>query len=126
MNIIARQALLLASKDTRIFFRDRAALAFAFLLPFIFVIGFSLALRDVGPEDADLQFVITTQETAGISVLAIETIVAASRGRSGPWTTRTRWRLMDSGEIPGFVSFPAGLSRFMSPPLPFPGKRPGS
>ena len=79
MSTIARQAVLLAWKDTRIFFRDRAALAFAFLLPFVFVIGFTLALRDVGPENEALQFTIATQESVGVSVQAVETISSRHR-----------------------------------------------
>ena len=111
MNTIARQALLLASKDTRIFFRDRAALAFAFLLPFIFVIGFTLALRDVGPEDEALQFTLATQETAGISVLAIESIASDPDGPVVAMAHGEALEAMDSGDIAGFVSFPADFTR---------------
>ena len=111
MNTIARQALLLASKDTRIFFRDRAALAFAFLLPFIFVIGFTLALRDVGPEDEALQFTLATQETAGISVLAIESIASDPAGPVVAMAHGEALESMDSGDIAGFVSFPADFTR---------------
>ena len=111
MNTIARQALLLASKDTRIFFRDRAALAFAFLLPFIFVIGFTLALRDVGPEDADLQFTLATQETAGISVLAIDSVASESGGPIVAMEHSEALEAMDSGDIDGFVSFPADFTQ---------------
>ena len=124
MNTIARQAMLLAWKDTRIFFRDRAALAFAFLLPFIFVIGFSLALRDVGPEDADLRFVVTTQETEGISFQAIETITAAGDGQVAAMGYDDALAAVDAGELDGFVTFPPDFTRrFMSPPImPFPGQ----
>ena len=111
MNTIARQALLLASKDTRIFFRDRAALAFSFLLPFIFVIGFSLALRDVGPEDETLQFTLTTQETAGISVLAIESVASGSDGPIVAMEHSEALEATDSGGIAGFISFPADFTQ---------------
>ena len=111
MNTIARQALLLASKDTRIFFRDRAALAFAFLLPFIFVIGFTLALRDVGPEDEALQFTLATQETAGISVLAIESIATEPGGLIVAMKHSEALEAVDSGDIAGFVSFPADFTQ---------------
>ena len=111
MNIIARQAVLLASKDTRIFFRDRAALAFAFLLPFIFVIGFTLALRDVGPENETLQFTLSTQETAGISVLAIDSVASDSGGPIVALEHSEALEAMDSGDIAGFVSFPADFTQ---------------
>ena len=115
MNTIARQAMLLAWKDTRIFFRDRAALAFAFLLPFVFVIGFTLALRDVGPENEALQFTIATQESVGISVQAVETIVAATDGLTATRGYDDALAAVDAGEIDGFVAFPPDFTqRFLS------------
>ena len=115
MNTIARQAILLAWKDTRIFFRDRAALAFAFLLPFVFVIGFSLALRDVGPENEALQFTIATQESVGISVQAVDTIVAATDGLAAARDYDDALAAVDAGEIEGFVAFPPDFTqRFVS------------
>ena len=115
MNTIARQAMLLAWKDTRIFFRDRAALAFAFLLPFVFVIGFTLALRDVGPENEALQFTIATQESVGVSVQAVETIVAATDGLATVRDYDEALAAVDAGEIDGFVAFPPDFTqRFLS------------
>ena len=115
MSTIARQAMLMAMKDTRIFFRDRAAMAFAFLLPFIFVIGFTLALRDVGPENEFLRFTVATQETAGISVQAVETIVAASDGLAVTKDYHDALAAVDAGELDGFVAFPPDFTqRFLS------------
>ena len=115
MNTVARQSMLLAWKDTRIFFRDRAALAFAFLLPFVFVIGFSLALRDVGPENEALQFTIATQESVGVSVQAVETIVAATDGLAAVRGYDDALAAVDAGEIDGFVAFPPDFTqRFLS------------
>lgn len=42
MGQIAQQGLLIAAKDTKVFFRDRFAVAFSFLFPLMFVLGFSL------------------------------------------------------------------------------------
>ena len=118
MSTIAHQAVLLAWKDTRIFFRDRAALAFSFLLPFIFVIGFTLALRDVGPEDDALRFVVTTQETAGISVPAVEAIVAAGGGQVAAMDYEDALAEVEVGEIDGFIAFPQDFTRrFQLPPV---------
>ena len=115
MPTVMRQALLLASKDTRIFFRDRAALAFAFLLPFIFVIGFTLALRDVGPEDETLRFTLTTQETAGISVLVIDSLASNPEGPIVAMDHAEALAAVDSGDIAGFISFPADFTqRYLS------------
>ena len=111
MNTIARQAMLLASKDTRIFFRDRAALAFAFLLPFIFVIGFSLALRDVGPEDGALRFVVATQEADfGLSYQAITAMTEGSEGGIDGMNYDDALAAVEAGEINGFVAFPPDFS----------------
>ena len=115
MSTIIRQAALLAGKDTRIFFRDRAAMTFAFLLPFIFVIGFSLALRDVGPENEALQFTVATQETAGISVQAVETIKAAGDEQIVARDYDEALAAVEADELTGFVSFPADFTqRFLS------------
>ena len=111
MSAILRQAALLAGKDTRIFFRDRAAMAFAFLLPFIFVIGFSLALRDVGPENEALQFTVATQETAGISMQAVETIKATGDGQILARDYDEALAAVEAGELDGFVAFPADFTR---------------
>ena len=107
--------MLLAWKDTRIFFRDRAALAFAFLLPFVFAIGFTLALGDVGSEDETLKFTVSTQETTGISVQTVESIVAASNGLVSARDYDDALAAVDAGEIDGFVAFPPDFTRrFMS------------
>ena len=115
MNTVLRQAVLLASKDTRIFFRDRAALAFSFLLPFIFVIGFSLALRDVGPVTESLQFTIATQETTGISVLAVEAITASGDVQIEAMGYEEALAAVEAGDIDGFVAFPSDFTqRFLA------------
>ena len=115
MSTILRQALLLAAKDTRIFVRDRAAVAFAFLLPFVFVIGFTLALRDVGPENAALQFTIATQEQDGISLQAVEAIVTATDGLAAAMPYDEAADSVDAGMLTGFVAFPADFTqRFLA------------
>ena len=111
MTTIARQSLLLAWKDTRIFFKDRMALAFAFLLPFVFVIGFSLALQGAGPDDAPLRFVIATQETDGVSVATIAGITAAEDAGVTAMAYAEAMAATEAGEINGFVAFPADFTR---------------
>ena len=65
MRVVARQALLLASKDIRLFFKDRFGFGFAMIFPLMFVFGFSIALSDVGPEDRQLRFAVATEEEQG-------------------------------------------------------------
>ena len=106
MQTIARQAMLLAWKDTRIFFRDRAALAFAFLLPFVFVIGFSLALRDVGPVEEDAQFIMVTEDADfGLSYRAFRPIIEAGEGRIVGMNYGEALDAVEAGDIDGFVLF---------------------
>ncbi len=116
MKTVLRQAMLLASKDTRIFFRDRAAMAFAFLLPFIFVIGFTLALRDVGPEDAALRFVVATQDAEfGLSHGAITTMIEAGEGSVEERNYEEALAAVEAGDINGFVSFQTDFTqRFLA------------
>ena len=111
MTTIARQSLLLAWKDTRIFFKDRMALAFAFLLPFVFVIGFSLALQGAGPDHAPLWFTITTQETGGISGQTIATITAAAPESIAAMAHPDAQAAAANGEINGFVTFPPDFTQ---------------
>ena len=111
MSTVLRQAILLATKDTRIFFRDRAAMTFAFLLPFVFVIGFSLALRGAGPDHDPLQFTIATQETTGISQQALETIVVATDGLAKAMEYDDALVAVEAGEIEGFIAFPEDFTQ---------------
>ena len=111
MTAIARQSILLAWKDTRIFFKDRTALTFAFLLPFVFVIGFSLALQGAGPDNAPLRFTITTQETGGISRQTIETITAAAPESITAMDYPDAQAAAANGEIDGFVTFPPDFTQ---------------
>ena len=92
------------------FFRDRFAVFFSFLFPLVFVIGFSLALGDVGPDDEELAFFVSTQEDEGISRIVIDEMTALD----DPAVEHVRYdeavRLVESGEIDGFALFPANFT----------------
>ncbi len=115
MSTVARQALLLALKDTRIFFGDRAALTFSFLLPFVFVIGFSLALRGAGPDHAALEFYLATEEQEGISLQAIEVITNSADVNATAMDYDDAAAALEAGEIRGFVSFPPDFTQRLRP-----------
>ncbi|MCY4651560.1 MAG: hypothetical protein OXC95_00175, partial [Dehalococcoidia bacterium] len=108
MRVVLRQATLIAVKDTRIFFKDKFAVGFAFLFPFLFVIGFSLALGGQGPEDEPLQLVLTTHEGAdGVSAQIIQGF--ADEGGAGDLTVMPYDEALaatEDGELAGFVAFP--------------------
>ena len=120
MRVVIRQAILIAVKDTRIFFKDKFAVGFAFLFPFLFVIGFSLALRGQGPEDEPLQLVLATQEGAdGVSAQLVQGF--ADEGGAGDLTVMPYAEALaatEDGELAGFVAFPAGFSQSLMSGVP--------
>ena len=112
MGIVLRQAMLIAVKDTRIFFKDKFAVGFAFLFPFLFVIGFSLALRGQGAEDEPLRLVLATQEGAGsISGQMVGALSAeVAGGQAEVMGYEEALDAVERGELEGFVAFPADFS----------------
>ena len=121
MATLLNQTLLMAAKDTRIFLRDRFALAFSFLFPLVFVAGFSLALGDVGGQDDELLLYVSTQEEGGRASLSW-VLIDAFTGDEGSsvkyveYGQAVRW--VDDGEIDGFVLFPQDFTArlFGDPP----------
>ena len=109
---IIRQALLLAAKDNKILFKDRFAVGFSFLLPFVFVIGFSLALSGQGPADEALEMTVATLEleSDGISHQIISELPS-----EGDFSVRVMdydeaLAALEDGKIEGFVAFPADFT----------------
>ncbi len=110
MTTVIRQAFILAGKDTRIFFKDRFAVGFAFLFPFLFVIGFTLALGGVGPSDDRLEFVVTTQETGGVSNQLLESLAADDQVPIIVMPHEDARQALDDGLSNGFVAFPSDFT----------------
>ena len=112
--------MLIAVKDTRIFFKDKFAVGFAFLFPFLFVIGFSLALRGQGPEDEPLRLVLATQEGAdGVSSQLIQGF--ADEGGAGDLTVMPyddALAATEAGDLDGFIAFPVGFSQSLMSGVP--------
>ena len=106
MGLIVRQAMLIAAKDTKIFFKDRFAVGFAFLFPFLFVIGFSLALGDVEPDDEQLILTLTTNELPGLSQQMIQSIEESSGGLISSMEYDAAKAAVEDGSLSGFVAFP--------------------
>ena len=113
MGVVFRQATLIAIKDTRIFFKDKFALGFAFLFPFLFVIGFSIALSGQAPEDEPLRLAVATQEGAdSLSGQIIAGLIDDSdAGQVSVMGYDEALVAVESGELEGFVSFPAGFGQ---------------
>ena len=105
-----RQAIILAMKDTKVLFKDRLAVAFSFLFPFLFVIGFTLALGGQGPSDDPVEFVVTTLETDGVSNQLIDAFAVEDRS---PVVVMTYDEILQAAEddlIEGYVVFPADFT----------------
>ena len=119
MGTVVRQAFIMASKDTRVFFKDRFAALFAFVMPFMFVIGFSLALSNIGAaEDKPLELVITSQEARAdpsISWAIIQGMIEGDAPVAALDYDDALARI-EAEEIPGFVSFPARFSEDLTYP----------
>ena len=119
MGTVVRQAFIMASKDTRVFFKDRFAALFAFVMPFMFVIGFSLALSNIGAaEDEPLELVITSQEARADSSISWAIIQGMIEGDAPVAALDYNDALarVEAEEIPGFVSFPARFSEDLTYP----------
>ena len=119
MSIVLRQAGLLAVKDLQIFFRDRIAAFFAFIFPFMFVIGFTLALSGQGPSDDQLRLTIANQDDGAISRNIIRGLAESGLGLAESGAAEGGIVLRDyaearaaveAGELDGFITFPAGFS----------------
>ena len=105
-----RQAIILARKDTKVLFRDRLGVAFSFLFPFLFVIGFTLALGGQGPSDDPLELVLTTLETDGISNELIDALATADQGPVVVMAYDEALQAMEDDLINGYVVFPADFT----------------
>ena len=110
MRLVLAQALLIAAKDTRIFLKDRFGLGFALLFPLIFVLGFSLALGNLGPGDERLSITIATKEEEGISRQIIELLAEDDIVDLTEMAYEEAVRAVEDDAIGGFVAFPADFT----------------
>ena len=110
MNSILRQSLLIAAKDTKIFMRDRFAMGFSFLFPFLFVIGFSLALSGQGPTDSQLIITAASQEESGLSHEILDELSQSDQVEIRIVEYDDALDELDRGDIEGFVAFPADFT----------------
>ena len=111
MTAIIRQSLLIAGKDTKVFFKDRFAVGFAFLFPFLFVIGFSLALSGQGPTDSQLVITAATQEESGLSHEILDDLSQSDQGAIRVIEYDAALDELERGDIEGFVAFPADFTQ---------------
>ena len=111
MRLLMRQSLLLAAKDTKLFLKDRFGLGFALLFPMLFIVGFSLALSDIGPEDEQLRFAVVTEEESGFSRQLIDALTTADDSGVDEWGAKEAGLAVEEGRIPGYVLFPIDFTQ---------------
>ena len=111
-----RQSLLLASKDTKIFFRDRFAVVFAFAFPLLFTLGFTLALGGILSDDETLQVTLVTREEGkdSLSRQIIDGLSASDTFAVNEMAYETARREVEAGTLPGFIAFPSRFTESLA------------
>ncbi len=110
MLLVARQSLILAAKDMRLLARDRFGLAFALLLPLLFIAGFTLAMSGIGPADERLRLAIATEERGGFSRDIIDALGDGGL-EATEWDAAEARAAAERGELPGFVLLPSDFTQ---------------
>ncbi len=107
-----RQSLLLAGKDTRIFFKDRFAVVFAFAFPLLFTLGFTLALGGILSDDETLEITLVTREEGqeSLSRQIIDGLAAGDTFTIEELDYDAARREVEAGALPGFIAFSAGFT----------------
>ena len=116
MRTFIRQSLLLASKDTKIFFRDRFAVVFAFAFPLLFTLGFTLALGGILSDDETLQVTLVTREEGkdSLSRQIIDGLSASDTLAVNEMAYDTARREVEAGTLPGFIAFPSRFTESLA------------
>ena len=107
-----RQSLLLAGKDTRIFFKDRFAVVFAFAFPLLFTLGFTLALGGILSDDESLEITLVTREEGegSLSRQIIDGLAAGEAFTLKELEYDAARQDVETGALHGFIAFSAGFT----------------
>jgi len=118
-----RHIWFIALKDLKIFSKDRSALIFAILFPFLFVVLFSFILGSVGSEDERLELHLVTQEDRGdLSHHILKAIETEDESELDPGEPEIIWdedyekasQLVAEQKLAGFVAFPEDFTEGIS------------
>jgi len=105
----------IALKDMKLFSRDRMALFFFVLFPFLFIVIFNFVLSDVGGEDKRMTLHLVTREAeGGLSHGIIGAMETGNVSELEPGAPEIIWysdygealRAVEEGELDGFLAFP--------------------
>ncbi len=113
-----RDIWFIAAKDLKIFTRDRMALAFALLFPFLFVIIFNMLLSGATNNDSRLELHLVTRETQGLSYQIMGALETKDETLLKPGEPKITWdkdynetlRAANDKKIAGFLAFPADFT----------------
>jgi len=109
----------IAMNDLRLFVTDRLAVAMFILFPFLFIIMFNIMMGNVGASDSRLELHLVTQETSGISVDLIKSMVTTDESQLKPGDPVIIWDKdynqakadVETKKLNGFLAFPADFSQ---------------
>ena len=114
-----RHVWLIALKDLRLFVRDRLALFFFVLFPFLFIVLFNLVLSGVGGGDDRLELHLVTGEAeGGLSYQIIGTLETTDDSQLQPGQPRIVWdreydkarQAVQDKDLDGFLAFPSNFT----------------
>jgi len=118
-----RHIWFIALKDLKIFAKDRLALFFAILFPFLFVVLFSFVLGGIESEDERLELHLVTQEdSSGLSHHILKAIETEDESELDPGEPIIVWdedyaealQAVADDELSGFLVFPEDFTKGIS------------
>lgn len=114
---------LIALKDLKLFTKDRAAVFFFVIFPFIFIFLFNSVMQGVGSEDERLELHLATlEEPGGLSHQIISAMETRDDAVLKPGDPKIVWerdydaahKAVENKELEGFLTFPADFSAALS------------
>lgn len=111
---------LIAVKDLKIFFQDRASLFFFIVFPFLFIIMFTFLLQGMGGEDNRVVLNLATREaTNGLSQQIIGAMVTTNESLLKPGDPKIIWdkdynvarQAVENKKLEGFLAFPEDFTK---------------
>jgi ABC-2 type transport system permease protein len=115
-----KQVWFIMLKDLKLFSRDRMALFFFVLFPFVFVVAFSLIMGDIGAEDERLALNVTSLEAeGGLSYQIIEALETEDESVLEPGEPMIVFyedydearQAVEDGELEGLLVFPEDFTK---------------
>jgi ABC-2 type transport system permease protein len=113
-----RRIWFISLNNLKLFVTDRLAVGMFILFPFLFIILFNLMMGNNVAEDKRMQLHLATQESEGISLHLIQSMVTADESRLEPGVPVIIWEKdyqkarseVESKKLDGFLAFPADFT----------------